>query len=481
MCAMAKIFYILAFVSIWPFRAALAAPEPLTGTIQQSRPNILFIMADQWRAEAFGFAGNPDVQTPNFDQFHRESLSFKNAVAAVPVCSPTRASLMTGQRALTHGIFLNDAPLSTNAVTIAKVLQQAGYETGIIGKWHLDGNGRLEFIPRERHQGFEYWKVMECTHRYNNSYYYDDTATKLKWEGYDVIAQTQDARQYLRNHAHSAKPFFLYLSWGPPHDPYQAAPAAYRKRYEASRILTRANVPQTLRDSARKDLAGYYAHCTAIDDCMGKLLRTLKETGLEENTIVVFTSDHGAMLSSHGFQKKQYAYDESNHVPVMFRWPTGLGNRARDLDAPINSPDFMPTLLGLCHVPIPQTVEGIDYSGYLKGDTDPSDGAALISCIAPFGESGRQNGGREYRGIRTARYTYVRDLNGPWLLFDNQADPCQLHNMAGKSENAALQAGLEKVLARKLAEAKDEFLPAQDYIQRWGYTVDDRGQIPFHD
>ncbi|MDB6122880.1 MAG: arylsulfatase [Pedosphaera sp.] len=478
--AMPKRLNLLAILLIaFPLCAASEIVTPNTAIGQ--RPNILFVMADQWRAEAFGFAGNPDVKTPNFDQLHHESIYFKNAVAAVPVCSPTRASLMTGQRALTHGVFLNDVPLATNAITIAKVLQQSGYDTAIIGKWHLDGHGRFEFIPRERRQGFEYWKVMECTHRYNNSFYYGDTPTKLKWEGYDVMAQTQDARQYLRNHARSTKPFFLYLSWGPPHDPYQAAPAAYRKRYEPSKILTRANVPQKMRAASQTDLAGYYAHCTAIDDCMGELLRTLKETGLDQNTVLVFTSDHGAMLGSHGLQKKQYAYDEANHVPVMFRWPAGLGNQARELDTPINSPDFMPTLLGLCRVAIPETVEGIDYSGYLKGKSNPSDGATLISCIAPFGESGRDNGGREYRGIRTARYTYVRDLNGPWLFFDNQADPYQMNNLVGQSQHATLQAELEKVLARKLAESKDEFLPAQAYIQKWGYTVDAKGQIPYYE
>lgn len=105
------------------------------------RPNILFVIADQWRAESFGYAGNPEVQTPIIDRLARESINFSNAVSSVPVCSPTRASLLTGQRALTHGVFLNDAPLAPGAVTIAKVLHAAGYDTGCIGKWHVDGHG----------------------------------------------------------------------------------------------------------------------------------------------------------------------------------------------------------------------------------------------------------------------------------------------------------------------------------------------------
>ena len=162
-------------------------------------PNILLVLADQWRAEAFGYAGDPDIKTPNLDQLQREGVQFINAVSGMPVCSPMRASLLTGQRPLTHGVFLNDVPLSPEAVTIAKVLRAAGYDTGYIGKWHVNGDGRSAFIPRERRQGFDYWKALECTHDYDHSAYYADGPEKLYWEGYDAIAQTRDAQQYLRD------------------------------------------------------------------------------------------------------------------------------------------------------------------------------------------------------------------------------------------------------------------------------------------
>jgi arylsulfatase A-like enzyme len=124
---------------------------------KELRPNVLVIIADQWRAQAFGYAGDPNVKTPHFDAFSRESVNFRNAVASVPVCSPTRASMLTGQRALTHGVFLNDVPLRNEAVSMAEVLQAAGYDTGYIGKWHLNGDGhRSQFIPPERRQGFDY-------------------------------------------------------------------------------------------------------------------------------------------------------------------------------------------------------------------------------------------------------------------------------------------------------------------------------------
>ena len=456
-----------------------AADSPASAAA--AKPNILFILADQWRAQAFGYAGDPNVKTPHLDALQRESIDCVNAVSGVAVCCPARASLLTGQRPLTHGVFMNDVSLAPNAVTIAKVLKQAGYDTGVIGKWHVDGHGRSSFIPRERRQGFDYWKVLECTHNYNHSYYYADGPEKLLWKGYDAIAQTQDAEQYLRDHAKSAKPFFLYLSWGPPHSPYQTAPSEYKARYQADQIKLRPNVPEAGAQKAQVAATGYYAHCTALDDCVGGLLETLRTTGLASNTIVVFTADHGDLLGSHGGYDKQQPYDESVRVPLLLRWPRGFGTQGRSLEAPFNTEDFMPTLLGLCGVPIPKTVEGLDYSAYLHGGKNPSDNVGLISCPAPFGQWSRQKGGEEYRGIRTLRHTYVRNLKGPWLLFDDQTDPCQTNNLVNQPASAKLQAELDATLARKLKAAGDEFLPAAAYIKKWGYTIDETGTVPFTD
>lgn len=443
------------------------------------QPNVLIVIADQWRAQSFGYTGDTDAKTPNIDRLAGESVSFVNAVSTVPVCSPTRASLLTGQRALTHGVFLNDTPLSPNSVTIAKVLKQAGYDTGCIGKWHVDGHGRSAFIPRDRRQGFDYWKVLECTHDYNHSYYYADGPEKLKWDGYDATAQTRDARQYLRDHANTGKPFFLLLSWGPPHNPFQTAPEKYRNRFTPAELHVAENVPDKLRAATQKDLAGYYAHGNALDDCFGDLLDTLRQSGLYDNTLILFTSDHGDLLGAHGLERKQQPYDESVRVPMLLHWPDGLGLQAKRLDAPIGSPDIMPTLLGLCGVRVPRTVEGHDFSSYIRDGPDPSGGAAMISCPAPFGEWARKKGGREFRGIRTRRYTYVRDLNGPWLLFDNQLDPLQMTNRVGKPEDAPLQSKLEGKLKKILADANDKFMPADFYIKQWGYKVDADGTMPF--
>ena len=159
-----------------------------------AQPNIVFVFGDQWRAQATGYAGEPSVRTPNLDRLAGESLNLTNAVSNCPLCTPYRASLLTGQYPLTHGLFVNDVPLDPHATSLGKVFAAHGYDTAYIGKWHVDGHGRSAFIPRERRQGFSFWKVLECTHNYNKSPYYADENVKLFWDGYDAIAQTREAQ-----------------------------------------------------------------------------------------------------------------------------------------------------------------------------------------------------------------------------------------------------------------------------------------------
>jgi arylsulfatase A-like enzyme len=451
------------------------------------KPNLVFIFADQWRAQATGYAGDVNARTPNLDKLAAESINFSKAVSGCPVCSPYRASLMTGRYPLTHGVFLNDVPLNTDAVSIAQAYNRAGYETGYIGKWHLDGRDRSAFIPKERRQGFQFWKAFGCTHNYNNSFYYGDENVKLKWQGYDAIAQTREAQRYIREHAGRStwrlstggKPFALFLSWGPPHAPYHTAPEKYRKQFSEARIRLRPNVPRKFEAQARKSLAGYYAHIAALDDCIADILQTLKDANLENNTILVFTSDHGDMLYSQGGQKKQQPWDESILVPFLLRYPAALGSKGKTIDMPINTPDIMPTLLGLSGIETPDTVEGADFSDVVRGSRKPKDNAVLISCPSPFGQWRRDRGGREYRGIRTRRYTYVRDLNGPWLLYDNKKDPYQLNNLSGKSRYGELQRKMEAALSKKLKQTNDQFLPGPKYIKEWGYVVDKSGTVRY--
>ena len=294
------------------------------------KPNVLYLLADQWRAVATGYAGDPNVKTPHLDRLANQSVNFTHAVSGCPVCSPHRASLMTGQFPLTNGVFMNDVHLRDDATCLAEVFHAAGYDTGYIGKWHLDGRGRSNYIPPESRQGFDYWKVLECTHNYNHSFYYaGNDPTKRTWPDYDAIAQTQDAMQYVKEHARGDKPFVLFLSWGPPHNPYQTAPQKYRAMYDPDKLQLRPNVPESMQKQPRQDLAGYYAYCTALDDCIGDLLKMLDDAGLTRETIVVFSTDHGAMLGSQGQYRKQKPWDESIRVPLLIRYPRALGDTGR--------------------------------------------------------------------------------------------------------------------------------------------------------
>lgn len=443
------------------------------------KPNIVYVFGDQWRAQAFGYAGDPNARTPHVDKLAGTSVNFTTAVSGCPVCTPYRGSLLTGQFPLTTGLFMNDVYLRPEATSLAEACTVAGYDTGYIGKWHIDGHGRSAFIPRSRRQGFDYWKVIECTHNYNRSAYYGDQNVKRTWTGYDAAAQTRDAQKYIRDHA-KGKPFLLMLSWGPPHNPYQTAPKKYRDMFpDASAIRLRPNVPARSRRGARRDLQGYYAHGAALDKCVGDLLGTLDECGIADETLFVFTSDHGDMLGSQGMVRKQKPWDESIRVPLLLRYPGVLGKKGKVIDMPISTPDLMPTLLGLSGVPVPKSVEGKDFSPVLRGEAPADNQAALISCAAPFGEWKRSRGGKEYRGVRTRRYTYVRDLKGPWLLYDNQADPHQMTNLVGNKAHAETQARLETLLAAKLKATGDRFAPGDVYIKKWGYKVDKGGTVPY--
>ena len=456
--------------------AAGAGPTAPALLGQRSRrPNLLFILADEWRAQATGYNGDPNVRAPALDRLAGQSVSFGTAISTTPVCCPYRASLITGQYPLTNGVFINDVPLKPNGVTMGEAFTRAGYRTGFIGKWHLYGSPkgenerRLDYIPPDKRFGFDYWKACECTHDYNHSLYYEgNDATPKYWPGYDAFAQTGDACTFIAHQAETSDPFCLVLSLGPPHFPLQTAPAKYQDLYRDSEIQLRDNVPTVQRAEAVKGLRGYYAHMAALDECFSRLLASLDRARIAQDTIVVFTSDHGDMMLSQGLTTKLHPWDESIRVPFLVRYPHKLGTKGRTMRTPLNSPDIFPTLLGLAGIPIPGSVEGADHSGIMTGSPEPTgDRGTLVSLPVPITEA-RRYGFAEYRGLRTPRHTYVRSIRGPWLLYDNQTDPYQMHNLIGKSEAKETQTRLDRELDAELKRRKDDFLPAAEYMQRAG-------------
>jgi len=446
---------------------------------EREKPNIVFVFADQWRAQATGYAGNPDVLTPNLDKLALEGVCFSNAVSTSPVCTPYRAMLLTGKYVLKTGMFMNDVSLEPESGSFAKLLKKEGYHTAYIGKWHLDGNGRSSFIPKERRQGFDYWKVLECSHSYNNSKYWGNDDKLHTWQGYDAEAQTKDAIAYIEEQSKGKNPFCLMLSWGPPHAPYQTAPEQFRAIYESMEVRLRPNVPGDLAEETKAKLRGYYAHCSALDSYISQLQEAIRRCNIEDNTLFVFTSDHGDMIGSHGQSKKQKIYAESAKVPFIIKYPALLGKEGKRSDFLLNTLDILPTLLGMSGLTVPGGLDGEDISEVILGKRKDDREAALVTCVQPFGQWSRERGGKEFRGIITKKYTYARDLSGSWLLYDNLADPYQLNNLIGNPSYEEVSKNLEELLSRELNGLEDDFLPGPSYLKKFGHRVDSTGTVPY--
>ena len=448
-----------------------------------TQPNVLYILTDQWRAKATGYNGDPNAITPNIDRLAAESINFANAIATSPVCTPARAALLTGRFPTSTGMFMNDIPLSPDEQSIGKAFKAAGYDTAYIGKWHVDGHGRSSYIPPERRQGFDYWKVLECTHDYQSSKYYDNNDANIKeWEGYDAFAQSEDAAAYIRQHADSAKPFFLTLSLGPPHFPHDNAPEEYQQRFTPDAVTFSPNVlfdDPEFEKYTRQEAAGYYAHIEALDRCVGDMVEALKANDLVENTVLIFASDHGEMMGSHRMEPfiKQVFWDESCRVPFLLRYPPITSDCAnRTLMTPLGTVDIMPTLLGVCGIDIPSAVEGKDLSPCVRDQVE-ADHTALYMSISPF--SARNHGDPGYRAVRTSRYTWARTTRGECYLFDDLQDPYQLKNLADDPNSAGIRKALEQQLARLLAQIDDPFREESYYLEKWGYEVDEVGNVPY--
>ncbi|MEM9983591.1 MAG: sulfatase, partial [Bacteroidota bacterium] len=445
--------------------ACMTSPQP-------QKPNVVYILTDQWRASAFGYTGDPNVKTPNIDLFAEEAVNFSNAVSVTPVCTPYRASLQTGLYPTTTGMFLNDIYLPDEELCMAEVFKAAGYHTGYLGKWHLDGHGRLNNVEPARRQGFDYWKALECSHNYKRMPYYEHDDPELKiWEGYSPYALAKDANQFLTQQVESENPFLLMVSIGTPHFPHGSAPETHKSLYPPSELILAPNVPADSEAKVREELRGYYAHCTATDEAIGRIFDKLKELNLWENTIIVFTSDHGEMMGAHGIRPytKQLAWDESIRIPFLISYPNIDQNQGAVVQAPINTPDILPSLLGLAGIPIPESMEGEDLSGLIQAPDPELDRAALVMNICPFT---REYVYPEYRAVRTKQYTYVRTLEGPSVLFDNLADPYQMNNLLDHPDLAQTQQKLDTELTAALDRIGDEFQPRAHYLDKWNLRLD---------
>ncbi len=277
-------------------------------------PNILFILPDQLRSQALGCMGNPDVRTPNIDRMAAEGLILPNTFANTPVCCPARANILTGTYASRNGMTANDLRLRESETSIADLLGRAGYRTGFIGKWHLDGGPRMPgFIPPgPRRHGFQFWAANECNHSHFNTQYFRDTPEPIAIHKFEAEAWTDIALDFMKA---STQPYFLIVSMGPPHDPYKAPPE-FASLYDPAKLHMRANWQEGKGLPGPKEISEYYGNVSAVDQQVGRLL-----AAADKDTIVLLSSDHGDMLGSEGRRLKRKPWEESICVPGIVRYP----------------------------------------------------------------------------------------------------------------------------------------------------------------
>ena len=412
--------------------------------------NVILVFADQMRGQAMGCAGDRQLRTPHLDRLAAEGTRFTDACCNSPVCTPSRGSLLTGLYPHRHGAYVNDIAIRTGVPSLGTIFRDAGYATGYIGKWHLDGVPRDRFTPPGgRRLGFDtFWAVHNCTHSYMDAFHYRDTPERIPSEGYEPEYQTGLAVDFIRRHRNG--PFCLVLSWGTPHDPYDVMPERFRRLYDPAAIELRPNVPADVAESSRSDIAGYNGHIAAIDEMIGRLTAALDELDLADRTLVIFTSDHGDMLGSQGRVRKQKPWEESIRIPLIFRKP-GLVPAGRTTDALIGVVDLLPTILGLTGLGVPEGLDGLDLSAAVTADVAGREDVLLLNPCSV--DDGRNLPG--WWGLRTARHTYARTLGGPWVLYDNRRDPYQLENLAAQPETAELRRRLDARLTELLDQVGD--------------------------
>ncbi|MGD8777382.1 MAG: sulfatase-like hydrolase/transferase [Ignavibacteria bacterium] len=442
--------------------------------VKKKKPNLLFVFSDQHSRDIMGCYGNRDILTPNLDNFAKEGVKFEHCISSSPVCTPYRGMLMSGQHCLYNGTIDNDVPLlANNGKYFGHVLKDAGYKTGYIGKWHLFGGDRNRPIPAgDMRYGFdEIFLSNNCTVNFNQTdecYYWNENGEKVLFNEWEVYGQTKQAFQFLDECSPESKdPFALFVSWHPPHDDgihedslvykYNTIPELLNL-YDPDKIHLRPSVEDI--PHVREAYQGYYGMISGIDTAFGWLMKKLRDKGLDKNTIVVYTSDHGDNLHSYNYAiPKNHPEDTSVRVPLLMRFPDHIQQNSSS-QLLVNPMDIMPTILGFMGLNIPGTVQGQDLSSAIINRKDD-----VVDSVPLFFHN------PAWRGVCTRRYTYgfgtvkhfAHGNNGKLtmksfpikVLYDRQDDPYQLKNLYGEKSVASLQKEMERLTRKWLDYFED--------------------------
>lgn len=437
------------------------------------KPNLIWIVTDQQRAETLSINGCENAATPNLDLLARTGLNFTQAYSGFPLCCPFRGSMLTGlyPHKCVPG---HEYRLDPTQTTIAGVFNEHGYDTFYLGKWHLDGfhealgRAGTHIVPRERRGGFRSWLGYENNNAQYDCYLHghrgEEEVPQFRLGAYETDALTDLFLDYLRERSAGDTPFFAVLSVQPPHDPY-LAPPEFQRRHTPGTVKLRQNVPEVpeVRRRASQELAGYYAMVENIDANVGRIVACLRETGLLDDTHIMYFSDHGDMHGSHGQFRKTTAYQEAVNIPLIIsgeKYAEGNAFRqVRNVDEVlVNHVDIAPTSLGLCGIPAPEWMEGTDYSALrLPGrESGVYPDSVFLQSVIPTHHGDSVN--KPWRGIVTADgYKYVCFEGTDWLLFDLKSDPYEQVNLAHNDAYEGLRRRLNARLREWIARTGDVF------------------------
>jgi arylsulfatase A-like enzyme len=441
-----------------------------------TQPNIILIISDQLRRHALGCYGDPNVSTPNIDALAEGGARFTAASSTYPVCVPFRFTLMTGEYAHTRFIPSIEWRMSPAERTLADEFNDAGYDTGMFGKWHLYGNfghypghnvvkASRTPVPRPFQGRFGTFAGFDIANDpYDTWYSTHDDPTMRKLEGFQTDELFAMATRYAT--APRESPYAAVLSVEPPH-PLFTAPPEYLDRWRDRELVLRDNVE--LDKEYRKrgphgrdlldDLRVYYAMIENLDDNVGRLVAALREAGTLDNTIIALTADHGELLGCHGLLAKQRPWEESLGIPLIV---SNVG--ARVVEDPVCTEDLFPTLLGLAGITPRDPKPGLDLAPIARGETDSLDREGVL--LEFVGEL-RPNivfHDQTWRGIRTRRYKYtvLGDAHGgePWQFFDLEADPYELTNLVDDPRYAQQIRHHHALLRERMAQTYDHYVLA---------------------
>ncbi len=428
-----------------------------------TRPNLLYIIVDEMREMSMSCSGDPNIRTIGLDSLALNGMRFTRMYTPNPVCSPARASIHTGLYPHNAGMPHNGYHLRETAPTLAEVLKQEGYATGHIGKWHLNGepteyskNDKETFEPLRKewgdpanygyvepssHRGFEYWSGFEHGHQYFGSRYWEKEhqSITLPEGSYEPDFQTDLAIQFIKNQG--KKPWYLDLNFGTPHFPLvkENVKAEDLSLFNPDSLKLQPNVPPGSEEEARELLAIYYAMIRNLDQNVQKLVKTLKQEGLLENTIIIFTSDHGDMMLSHGQHFKRRPQEESTRVPFIVSYPP-LVKPGTTSAQYLSLVDVFTTILDLINVKSPVN-EGISFLPILNGKSTEEIHSSVYMGGAWFGCRDYDPGlhaKSPWRSIRTNDYmmAFLKTSDTKLeavQLFDMKKDPYQLNNLISDS------------------------------------------------